>query len=88
MSTKQKDFIFGIILTHLFITKGEESTSRALMVPFFGDSCQKGGEMSPKQKDRTTNQFQKLSVEYFQLVSYCVQKGKKVAFQKGISKPS
>jgi hypothetical protein len=49
----------------------------------------KGGEMSPKQKDRTTtNQFQKLSVEYFQLVSYCVQKGKKVAFQKGISKPS
>jgi hypothetical protein len=37
------------------MTKGEENTSRALMIPFFGDSCQKGGEsMSPKQKDRTT----------------------------------
>jgi hypothetical protein len=42
----------------------------------FGDSCQKGGEMSPKQKDRTTTNFQKLtttnfqklSVEYYQLV--------------------
>ena len=33
----------------------------------FGDSCQKGGEMSPKQKDHTTTyfKFQKLSVEYF-----------------------
>jgi hypothetical protein len=26
MSTKQKDSIFGIILTHLFMTKGEDST--------------------------------------------------------------
>jgi hypothetical protein len=35
------------------------------MVPFFGDSCQKGGEISPKQKDRTTTKFKKnLSVEY------------------------
>jgi hypothetical protein len=51
---KGPDFVFGIILTHLFRTKEEDSTSRALMFPFFGDSCQKGGEMSPKQKDRTT----------------------------------
>jgi hypothetical protein len=29
-----------------------------------------------------------LSVEYFQLVSYCVQKGEKLVFQDGISKPS
>jgi hypothetical protein len=36
----------------------------------FGDSCQKGGEMSPKQKDRTTTNFKNLSVEYFQLVAY------------------
>jgi hypothetical protein len=53
------------------------------MIPFFGDSCQKGGEMSPKQKDRTTTtNFKNLSVEYFQLVSYCVQKGEKIVFQK------
>jgi hypothetical protein len=26
----------------------------------FGDSCQKGGEMSPKQKDRTTTNFKNL----------------------------
>ena len=30
------------------------------MIPFFGDSCQKGGEMSPKQKDRTTTNFENL----------------------------
>jgi hypothetical protein len=33
--------------------------------------------MSPKQKDRTTTKFKNLSIEYFQLVSYCVQKGEK-----------
>ena len=50
----------------------------------FGDSCQKGGEMSPKQKDRTTTNFKNLvlSKSIYQLVSYCVQKGKKVVFQK------
>jgi hypothetical protein len=63
------------------MTKGEDSTSRAPMIPFFGDSCQKGGEMSPKQKDRTTTNFKKLSVEYFQLIFYCVQMGKKVVYQ-------
>ena len=68
------------------MTKGEEITKEGSNDSVFGDSCQKGGEMSPKQKDRTTgphhHQFQKLSVEYFQLVSYCVQKGEKVVFQK------
>ena len=50
----------------------------------FGDSCQKGGEMSPKQKDRTTTNFKNLvfSKSIYQLVSYCVQKGEKVVFQK------
>jgi hypothetical protein len=54
----------------------------------FGDSCQKGGEsMSPKQKDRTPPPISKLRVlcvskEFYQLVSYCVQKGEKVVFQK------
>ena len=36
--SERPDFVFGIILTHLFMTKGEDSTSRALMIPFFGDS--------------------------------------------------
>jgi hypothetical protein len=88
MSTKQKDFVFGIILTHLFITRGEESTSRALMIPFLAIHAKGGENKSPKQKDRTTTNFKNLSVEYFQLVSYCVQKGEKVVFQNDISKPS
>jgi hypothetical protein len=69
------------------MTKGEDSTSRALMVPFFGDSCQKGGEMSPKQKDRTTTNFKNLVLNIINWFSYYVQKGEKVVFQK-LSKPS
>src|SRR5688572_29639591 len=103
MSIKEKDFVFGrelepkakgpdlafgIILTHLLMTKGEDSTSRALMVPFLAIHAKGGENKSPKQKDRTTTNFKNLSVEYFQLVSYCVQKGKKVVFQNDISKPS
>jgi hypothetical protein len=42
MSTKQKDFVFGIILTHLFMTKEEDSTSRALMIPFLAIHAKKG----------------------------------------------
>jgi hypothetical protein len=48
----------------------------------FGDSCQRGRKKKPKAKGPHHHQFQKLSVEYFQLVSYCVQKGEKVVFQK------
>jgi hypothetical protein len=51
----------------------------------------KGGEsISPKQKDRTTTQFQKvLKWWIFQLISYYIQKGEKVAPSKiGILKPS
>jgi hypothetical protein len=65
------------------MTKGEDSASRALNDSVFGDSCQKGGELSPKQKDRTTTtNFKNLVIKYFQLVSYCVQKGEKVVIQK------
>jgi hypothetical protein len=80
---KGPDFVFGIILTHLFHDQRGRKHFEGSNDSVFGDSCQKGGEMSPKQKDRTTtNQFQKLSVEYFQLISYCVQREKKVVFQK------
>ena len=55
----------------------------------FGDSCQKGGEMSPKQKDRTTTDFKKLSVEYLSIDFPIVfKKGEIVVFQNDISKPS
>jgi hypothetical protein len=39
---KRPDFVFGIILTHLFMTKGEDSTSRALMTPFLAIHAKKG----------------------------------------------
>ena len=66
------------------MTKGEEITSRALMIPFFGDSCQRGREYEPKAKGPHHHQFKNLVFQriIFQLVSHCVQKGEKVVFQK------
>jgi hypothetical protein len=60
MSIKQKDSIFGIILTHLFMTKERGSNSRALMIPFLAIHAKGGESMSPKQKDRTTTNFKNL----------------------------
>ena len=57
---KGPDFVFGIILTHLLMTKGEEITSRALMIPFLAIHAKGGESMSPKQKDRTTTNFKNL----------------------------
>jgi hypothetical protein len=56
---KGPDFVFGIILTHLFMTKGEDSTQRALMIPFLAIHAKGGESKSPKQKDRTTTNFKK-----------------------------
>jgi hypothetical protein len=42
------------------MTKGEESTSRALMIPFLAIHAKGGESMSPKQKDRTTTNFKNL----------------------------
>jgi hypothetical protein len=39
---KGPDFVFGIILTHLFMTKRENSTSRALIIPFLAIHAKKG----------------------------------------------
>jgi hypothetical protein len=44
------------------MTKGEEIISWALMIPFFGDSCQRGRKYEPKAKGPHHHQFQKLSV--------------------------
>jgi hypothetical protein len=82
VSPKQKDFVFGIILTHLFMTKGEDCTSRALMIPFLAIHAKGGENKSPKQKDRTTTNFKNLVLNIINWFSYCVQKGEKVVFQK------
>jgi hypothetical protein len=42
MSIKEKDFVFGIVLTHLFMTQGEDSTLRALMILFLAIHAKKG----------------------------------------------
>jgi hypothetical protein len=54
------------------------------MIPFLAIHAKGGESKSPKQKDRTTTNFKKLSVvlNIFKLVSYCVQKGEKIVFQK------
>jgi hypothetical protein len=60
---KQKDFVFGIIFTHLLMTKGGESITKGLIshskYPFLAIHAKGGESMSPKQKDRTTTNFQK-----------------------------
>ena len=56
---KRPDFVFGIILTHFFMTKEEDSTSRALMIPFLAIHAKGGESKSPKQKDGTTTNLKK-----------------------------
>jgi hypothetical protein len=68
------------------MTKGEDSTLRALMIPFLAIHA-KGGE-SRAQSKRTAPPPISKTFEYFQLVSYYVKKGEKVVFQNDISKPS
>jgi hypothetical protein len=82
MSTKQKDFVFGIILTHLFMIKEEDSTSRALMLPFLAIHAKGGESKSPKQKDRTTTNFKNLSVEYFSIDILLCSKGGESSISK------
>jgi hypothetical protein len=42
------------------MTKGGESTSSALMIPFLAIHAKRGESMSPKQKDRTTTNSKNL----------------------------
>jgi hypothetical protein len=67
------------------MTKGEESTSRALMIPFLAIHAKGGESMSPKQKDRTTTYFKNLVFPkkyFFNWYPFYVQKGEKLVFQK------
>jgi hypothetical protein len=84
----QKDFVFWYNPNSLIYDQRGRKYFEGSNDSVFGDSCQKGGEMSPKQKDRTITNFENLSIEYFQLVSYCVQKREKIVIQNNISKPS
>jgi hypothetical protein len=72
------------------MTKGEESISRALTIPFLAIHAKGGENKSPKQKDRTTTNFNFKNFAFQNIInwfSYYVQKGEKVVFQK-LSKPS
>jgi hypothetical protein len=61
------------------------------MIPFFGDLCQRGESMSPKQKDHTTTLILKLMIFNWQLqigILLC-SKGEEVSiFKSDILKPS
>jgi hypothetical protein len=50
------------------MTKGEETTSRALMIPFLAIHAKKGEKGAPKQKDRTTTDFKNLVLNIYQLI--------------------
>jgi hypothetical protein len=59
---------FGIIFTHILFAKGGEKVKGLIFhsqVSVFGYSCQRGRKYSPKQKDRTNNNFKN---EVFQFV--------------------
>jgi hypothetical protein len=64
------------------MTKGEESTSRALMIPFLAIHAKGGENMSPKQKDRTTTNFKNLVLNIFNWYPIMFKRGRKVVFQK------
>ena len=55
---------FGIIFTHILFAKGGQKVKKGLIfhsqVSVFGDSCQRGESISPKQKDRTTTNFKNI----------------------------
>jgi hypothetical protein len=99
MSIKEKDFVFGekvraqgkrtrlrlwYNLNSLIYDQRGRKHFEGSNNSVFGDSCQRGRGKEPKAKGPHHHQFQKLSVEYYQLVSYCIQKGEKVVFQKFI----
>jgi hypothetical protein len=48
------------------MTKGEDSTTRALMIPFLAIHAKGGESMSPKAKGPHHHQFQKTKLSAFQ----------------------
>jgi hypothetical protein len=81
-----------------YLPKGRQVVQRALMIPFFGDLCQRGREHEPKAKGPHHHQLKILVFQLvlilervfsigmiFKLVSHYVQKGERVVFSKSIS---
>jgi hypothetical protein len=65
------------------MTKGEDSTSRALMIPFLAIPAKGGESMSPKQKDRTTTNFQNfVFLRIFSIGILLCSKGKESSILK------
>jgi hypothetical protein len=72
------------------MTKGEESPSRALMIPFLVIHAKGGESMSPKQQDRTTTNFKNLVSQksIFNCYPIMFKRGRKQYFKNDLSKPS
>jgi hypothetical protein len=69
------------------MTKGEESTSRALMIPFLAIHAKGGENISPKQKDRTTTNFKNLVFQkVFSIGILLCSKGGESSISKGYIK--
>jgi hypothetical protein len=66
------------------MSKGEESTSRALMIPFLAIHAKGGESKSPKAKGPHHHQIQKLSVEYFSIGILLCSKGGENSISKTI----
>jgi hypothetical protein len=76
--------------SYVLFAKGDKIVRKgayiSLKVSVFGDSCQRGRKYEPKAKGPLHHpNFKMSSIENFKLVSYYVQKGEKVVFQKSIS---
>jgi hypothetical protein len=56
----------GIIFHSYLLVPMREKVTRAHKVSVFGDSCQRGESISPKQKDRTTT-LRKFLIDIFQI---------------------
>jgi hypothetical protein len=67
LSPKQKDSVFGIIFTHLLMTKEGESNSKGSNESVFGDLCQRGREHEPKAKAKAPHHHH-FKILVFQLV--------------------
>jgi hypothetical protein len=65
---------FGIIFTHILFAKGDKVVTRAcisLKYPFLAIHAKGGESISPKQKDRTTTNFQNLKLgKGFEMINF------------------
>jgi hypothetical protein len=59
------------------MTKGEDSTKWALMIPFLAIHAKGGESMSPKQKDRTTTNFKNLVQVFINWYPIVFKRGRK-----------